>query len=115
MIGGPGLSWSAMVIAIDGPAGAGKSTVARAAAERLGFTFLDTGAMYRCVGLAAAPTGEAPAAGGPRAARRGGRARPHRGRGAGAARRPRRARRHPRAERLGGGLARGRRPGRAGG
>jgi CMP/dCMP kinase len=43
-----------MVIAIDGPAGAGKSTVARAVAERLGFTYLDTGAMYRCVGLAAA-------------------------------------------------------------
>jgi CMP/dCMP kinase len=42
-----------MVIAIDGPAGAGKSTVARAAAERLGYTYLDTGAMYRCVGLAA--------------------------------------------------------------
>jgi cytidylate kinase len=51
-----------MVIAIDGPAGAGKSTVARAVAERLGFTYLDTGAMYRCVGLAAsehdAPAGE---------------------------------------------------------
>jgi len=43
-----------MVIAIDGPAGAGKSTVARAVADRLGFTYLDTGAMYRCVGLAAA-------------------------------------------------------------
>jgi len=42
-----------MVIAIDGPAGAGKSTVARAAAEALGFTYLDTGAMYRCVALAA--------------------------------------------------------------
>jgi cytidylate kinase len=42
-----------MVIAIDGPAGAGKSTVARAVAERVGFTYLDTGAMYRCVGLAA--------------------------------------------------------------
>ena len=42
-----------MVIAIDGPAGAGKSTVARAVAERLGFTYLDTGAMYRCVALAA--------------------------------------------------------------
>jgi cytidylate kinase len=41
-----------MVIAIDGPAGAGKSTVARAAAERLGFTYLDTGAMYRAVALA---------------------------------------------------------------
>jgi CMP/dCMP kinase len=47
-----------MVIAIDGPAGAGKSTVARAVAERLGFTFLDTGAMYRCIGLAALETGE---------------------------------------------------------
>src|SRR4051794_2172519 len=46
-----------MVIAIDGPAGAGKSTVARAVAERLGFTYLDTGAMYRCVGLAANRTG----------------------------------------------------------
>jgi CMP/dCMP kinase len=42
-----------MVIAIDGPAGAGKSSVARAVAERLGFTFLDSGAMYRCVALAA--------------------------------------------------------------
>jgi cytidylate kinase len=51
-----------MVIAIDGPAGAGKSTVARAVAERLGFTYLDTGAMYRSVGLAALETGEPPAA-----------------------------------------------------
>lgn len=42
-----------MVIAIDGPAGAGKSTVARAVAERLGFTYLDSGAMYRCVALRA--------------------------------------------------------------
>jgi CMP/dCMP kinase len=42
-----------MVIAIDGPAGAGKSSVARAVARELGFTYLDTGAMYRCVGLAA--------------------------------------------------------------
>jgi cytidylate kinase len=42
-----------MVVAIDGPAGAGKSTVARAVASELGFTFLDSGAMYRCVGLAA--------------------------------------------------------------
>lgn len=40
-----------MVIAIDGPAGAGKSTVARAVAAALGFTYLDSGAMYRCVGL----------------------------------------------------------------
>ena len=42
-----------MVIAIDGPAGAGKSTVSRALAERLGFTYLDSGAMYRCVALLA--------------------------------------------------------------
>ena len=42
-----------MVIAIDGPAGAGKSTVARALASELGFTYLDSGAMYRCVALAA--------------------------------------------------------------
>lgn len=40
-------------IAIDGPAGAGKSTVARAVAAALGFTYLDTGAMYRAVALAA--------------------------------------------------------------
>ena len=46
-----------MVIAIDGPAGAGKSTVARALAERLGFTYLDSGAMYRCVALAAIERG----------------------------------------------------------
>ncbi len=43
---------SAMLIAIDGPAGAGKSTVARAVADALGFTYLDSGAMYRCVALA---------------------------------------------------------------
>jgi CMP/dCMP kinase len=42
-----------MVVAIDGPAGAGKSTVARAAADALGFTYLDSGAMYRAVGLMA--------------------------------------------------------------
>ncbi|MDB5318380.1 MAG: cmk [Phycisphaerales bacterium] len=42
-----------MVITIDGPAGTGKSTVSRAVAERLGFNFLDTGAMYRAIGLAA--------------------------------------------------------------
>jgi CMP/dCMP kinase len=41
-----------MVIAIDGPAGAGKSTVARAVAAALDFTYLDSGAMYRCVALA---------------------------------------------------------------
>lgn len=42
-----------MLIAIDGPAGAGKSTVARTLADKLGFTYLDSGAMYRCVGLLA--------------------------------------------------------------
>jgi CMP/dCMP kinase len=46
-----------MMIAIDGPAGAGKSTVARAVAEELGFTYLDSGAMYRCVALAALELG----------------------------------------------------------
>ena len=51
-----------MVIAIDGPAGAGKSSVARAVAERLGFTYLDTGAMYRCVALAVRERGGEPAA-----------------------------------------------------
>jgi cytidylate kinase len=40
-----------MLIAIDGPAGAGKSTVARALARELGWSYLDSGAMYRCVGL----------------------------------------------------------------
>jgi len=42
-----------MVVAIDGPAGAGKSTVARALARELGFTYLDSGAMYRAAGLMA--------------------------------------------------------------
>ncbi len=46
-----------MVIAIDGPAGAGKSTVARAVAGEIGFTYLDSGAMYRCVALAALESG----------------------------------------------------------
>jgi CMP/dCMP kinase len=50
-----------MIVAIDGPAGAGKSTVARAVAEELGFTYLDSGAMYRCVALAAGRSGAAPA------------------------------------------------------
>ena len=42
-----------MVIAIDGPAGAGKSTVAKRVAAALGFTYLDTGAMYRAAALSA--------------------------------------------------------------
>ncbi len=50
-----------MVVAIDGPAGAGKSTVARAVADALGFTYLDSGAMYRCVGLVATEQGREPA------------------------------------------------------
>jgi cytidylate kinase len=44
---------SFVVIAIDGPAGSGKSTVARELARRLGFTYVDTGAMYRAVALLA--------------------------------------------------------------
>lgn len=48
-----------MLIAIDGPAGAGKSTVARAVADALGFTYLDSGAMYRCVALTALRRGAA--------------------------------------------------------
>ena len=51
-----------MLVAIDGPAGAGKSTVARAVARELGFTYLDSGAMYRCVALLAlAEPGREPA------------------------------------------------------
>src|SRR6201986_2500851 len=53
-----------MAIAIDGPAGAGKSTVARAVAGELGFTYLDSGAMYRCVALAAGEAGVVPGDGG---------------------------------------------------
>jgi cytidylate kinase len=49
-----------MVIAIDGPAGAGKSTVARGVAAALGFTYLDSGAMYRSVALAALRAGVDP-------------------------------------------------------
>ena len=44
---------SGIIVTIDGPAGTGKSTVARRVAERLGFDFLDTGAMYRAIGLEA--------------------------------------------------------------
>jgi cytidylate kinase len=49
-----------MIVAIDGPAGAGKSSIARRLAERLGFAFLDTGAMYRAVALAALRAGLGP-------------------------------------------------------
>ena len=48
-----------MVVAIDGPAGAGKSTVARALARALGFTYLDSGAMYRAAALAVLERGGA--------------------------------------------------------
>jgi cytidylate kinase len=51
-----------MIVAIDGPAGAGKSSVARAVARDLGFTYLDSGAMYRSVALAALERGLEPAA-----------------------------------------------------
>jgi len=46
-----------MIVTLDGPAGAGKSTAARELARRLGFRFLDTGAMYRAVALAAVRAG----------------------------------------------------------
>lgn len=56
-----GRSRAPMVIAIDGPAGAGKSSVARAVAKKLGFRYLDSGAMYRSVALAALKRGVEPA------------------------------------------------------
>jgi cytidylate kinase len=46
-----------VIVAIDGPAGAGKSTVSRLLAQRLGYTLVDTGALYRCVALAARESG----------------------------------------------------------
>lgn len=50
-----------LVVAIDGPSGAGKSTAGRALAERLGYIFIDTGAMYRALALKAARSGIDPA------------------------------------------------------
>ncbi|MEK6700184.1 MAG: (d)CMP kinase [Nitrospirota bacterium] len=50
-----------LVIAIDGPSGAGKSTVARRLAKRLGYTYIDTGAMYRAIGWKAKQEGIDPA------------------------------------------------------
>ena len=46
-----------MITAIDGPAGAGKSTIAQQAAQRLGYAYIDTGALYRAIGLAVARAG----------------------------------------------------------
>ncbi len=51
------MSATSTIVAIDGPAGAGKSTIARALARRLGFEYLDTGAMYRAVTQAAIDRG----------------------------------------------------------
>jgi len=51
---------AAVVVAIDGPSGSGKSTVARRVAEGLGFLYLDTGAMYRAVGVLAAEASVSP-------------------------------------------------------
>jgi CMP/dCMP kinase len=58
-----------LLVAIDGPAGAGKSTVARGVARELGFTYLDSGAMYRCVALLSLEQPSRPAAELARAAR----------------------------------------------
>lgn len=49
-----------IAIAIDGPAGAGKSTISKSAAKQLGFIYIDTGALYRTVGLAASRAGVEP-------------------------------------------------------
>lgn len=48
---------NSVAVAIDGPSGAGKSTIARAAAKALGFVYVDTGAMYRAIGLAVSRQG----------------------------------------------------------
>jgi cytidylate kinase len=54
---GSGSGSKPFVLALDGPAGAGKSTTARAVADALGFAYLDSGALYRCVALAALEEG----------------------------------------------------------
>ena len=59
---------SELIIAIDGPAGSGKSTVTKRLARRFGLRFLDTGAMYRCVALLAQRNGLGPDDGDPAAA-----------------------------------------------
>jgi cytidylate kinase len=51
------VSTAVFIVAIDGPGGAGKSTTARAVAERVGLSYLDTGALYRCVALRAMEEG----------------------------------------------------------
>ena len=56
-----GLKKNGLVIAIDGPSGAGKSTAARILAERLGYIYIDTGAMYRAIGWKAKREGLDPA------------------------------------------------------
>ncbi|MGN1130493.1 MAG: (d)CMP kinase, partial [Ruminococcus sp.] len=52
-----------IAVAIDGPAGAGKSTISKSAAKELGFIYVDTGALYRTVGLAASRRNIEPVAG----------------------------------------------------
>jgi len=54
------MSGRPFILALDGPAGAGKSTTARAVAAALGFAYLDSGALYRCVALAALDKGVSP-------------------------------------------------------
>lgn len=54
------MSGRPFILALDGPAGAGKSTTARAVAAALGFAYLDSGALYRCVALAAIEMGISP-------------------------------------------------------
>ena len=53
------MSSKRIIVAIDGPAGAGKSTIARRIADRLGFTYINTGAMYRAIALWALRNGTA--------------------------------------------------------